>query len=71
MLFLFSYRYFSGGGGGGIIGAAYAGYVENCLLSELNANNLDINRDLILDSNWDVYRYRYMPFEEVMNQILL
>ena len=24
---------------------------ENCLLSELNACNLDINRDLILDSS--------------------
>ena len=29
---------------------------ENCVLSDLEATYLDNKRDLILDSNWDVYK---------------
>ena len=29
---------------------------ENCLLSSLDARNLDTVSDIINDSNWDVYR---------------
>ena len=45
----FSYRYFFGSSDSPI-GS------ENCLLSNLDARNLNTVSDLIVDSNWDVYR---------------
>ena len=41
----FSYRYYFGTNTG----------QENCLLSDLDAKNLNTLNDLIVDSTWDVY----------------
>ena len=41
---------------------------ENCLLSSLDARNLDTVSDIILDSNWDVYRQQCRDDDGGYNQ---
>lgn len=47
----FSYRYYFGSETSSSAG-------ENCLLSDLEAQNLNTLTDLIVDSTWDLYRQK-------------
>ena len=44
---------------------------ENCLLSSLDARNLDTVSDIILDSNWDVYRQQCRDDNGGCNKLLI
>ena len=44
---------------------------ENCLLSSLDARNLDTVSDIILDSNWDVYRQQCRDDNGGCNKLFL
>lgn len=48
----FSYRYYFGTGSS----ESFSG--ENCLLSDLEAQSLNSQTDLIVDSTWDLYRQK-------------